>query len=260
MRPAVGPSSPPTKEVIPASPSPPPSNSTGLVPPTTLTVPATPATRLLGDLDAMSPLTPLPDTPLPPPRSITDSGVDDRYSDGAGWIIAPMKELTTSQPAKPQPMIAPSTSQSRLPRLSIAPSSVPHPDISQPQPSAMGPPPLLPAIKKSAIPTVGIKPSASGSKVSKDAFSLMMNKAKLDHAKLEEQRAKPGQVTDKGKKPMRQPPLFTPGPSKLKQQKAKQKMRPREKPESNKPLVIAPLPDEDEDEGESRWGSKFVPD
>lgn len=93
MRPAVLPSSPPIKEVIPASPSPPHPNSTGLVPPTTLTVPATPATRLLGDLSSMSPLTPLPDTPLPPPRSITDSGVDDRYSSSAGWRITPMKEV-----------------------------------------------------------------------------------------------------------------------------------------------------------------------
>ncbi|KAF8967932.1 hypothetical protein BDZ97DRAFT_2073318 [Flammula alnicola] len=232
-------------EIIPASP---PTLLHPTAPSILLSVPATPASQSLNQLIPMSPLTPLPETPLPT-RLMTSADAEDRYASDTGWGIAPMKVLaTSSQLPKPQ-ATAPSTSKSRLPRPSAAP---PVPPLKASRPSTMGPPTLATTQSKA---TAARKQDMS-SAPKKDAFALMMKEPLEKRARLEKEKAK---MKEKEKAYRSVPPLiFAPvgkgkepvvaGPSAKPKLKLKEKMRPREKPEPKKPLLLVPLPDEEDEE------------
>ncbi|KDR75739.1 hypothetical protein GALMADRAFT_248407 [Galerina marginata CBS 339.88] len=221
-------------------------------------VPATPASQSLNKLIPMSPLTPLPETPFPP-RFTSNGGAEDRYSGNIGWGLPPAEsKAASSQTCVPPPAatIRPSTSNSRLPRLSMAPPAAPPSKPKQAGPT--GPSALATTSKKPTAPTqnsTAMPKKNSSSAPMKDAFALLMKKPREQQEKLEREKAKlklnvtksmpPPNIfasTSKGKEPVA-------GPSAQQKVRMKDKMRPKVK--SSKPEqapLLVPLPDEEDEE------------
>ncbi|KAF8897084.1 hypothetical protein CPB84DRAFT_1781523 [Gymnopilus junonius] len=210
------------------------------------TIPATPVSQSFDKLLSLSPLTPLPETPLPP-RKTPYEGTEDRFAINPGWDLGPTEDTTTSsQILIPPPPIAPSTSRSRLPRPSIAPPPVP---AQSSRFGTMGPP-ALPAKSKNLI-----VPTRNPIKVPRNAFDVLMGKTPLE-AKENSEKNK-GKARQNPVKPMPSNLFSSSSGAKLSvaapsssqsKVKMKNKMRPKGKSKPEKPHVIAPISDEEDEE------------
>ncbi|KAH9485040.1 Microcephalin [Psilocybe cubensis] len=218
--------------------------------------PATPASHSLDTSIPMSPLTPLPETPLP----VRLTNADSRYSSNLGWGLPLITETTESSGnLELQIAVESSTIQSRLPRPAVSmpppplpPSRLTRPGItgsSRPVSNKAGPP------TKVATATSSKNPNATVTK--KDAFALMMKKSREDKERIEREKN-------------RQPPanIFTPittakrpGSRESLKMKMKDKMRPKMKskqdPATQPPLNFDDEEQEEEEEIEKESGSKY---
>ena len=254
---------------IPSAPS------TAVTPAIPTIVPATPITQSLNKLMPMSPLTPVPETPFPGFGKILPH-THSRSTGNTGWNVNLFAEvcsfvsytfsiLTRLQVANPPTTAGPSTSKSRLPRPSVAPTTQLMGESSKP--STTGPPATTTAKKVGLgiLETAIVGSKKDLTKKGKDAFDIMMKGPREAKARLEKEKAKPsttqgaGQSSKssiqsifsyKGKEKEKVVPVEKP-------KKMKEKMRPREKPKTHKAPLLIPLTDDEESPLHSPVENKF---